>query len=62
MGVTAMMVGGTFGIVAKAATNNLMKISLRRGVNQSLHYGMLTLCVSAPWASCQLSNAMGTYN
>ena len=31
MGVTAMMVGGTFGIAAKAATNNLMKISLRRG-------------------------------
>lgn len=38
MGVTAIMVGGTVGIVAKAATNNLMKISLRRG-------GYLTLLV-----------------
>ena len=51
-----MMVGGTFGIVAKAATNNLMKISLRRGGNKNLHYGFL-ICLSVPpelSVNCQL--------
>lgn len=31
MGLTAMVVGGAFGVGAKASMNNLMKISMRRG-------------------------------
>ena len=34
MGVTAMAVGGTFGILAKGTVNRLMKVSLRRGEEQ----------------------------
>ncbi|CAM9174411.1 unnamed protein product [Ectocarpus sp. 6 AP-2014] len=30
MGITAMTVGGAFGIVAKGTVNRLMKVSLRR--------------------------------
>lgn len=35
MGVTAMAVGGTFGILAKGTVNRLMKVSLRRGEQQA---------------------------
>lgn len=31
MGLTAMAVGGAFGIAAKGTMNRLMKVSLRRG-------------------------------
>lgn len=31
MGITAMAVGGTCGILAKGTVNRLMKVSLRRG-------------------------------
>jgi len=31
MGVTAMAVGGVFGVAAKGTMNRLMKVSLRRG-------------------------------
>lgn len=34
MGITAMAVGGTFGILAKGTVNRLMKVSLRRGEQQ----------------------------
>lgn len=33
MGVTAMAVGGAFGIAAKGTVNRLMKVSIRRGEN-----------------------------
>lgn len=33
MGVTAMAVGGAFGIAAKGTVNRLMKVNIRRGEN-----------------------------